>query len=41
MIAVEVKGIDRKYAWEIIGIYRAPNEDTLAIERSAAHTLPT
>ena len=27
--------------WEIIGIYRAPNEDMLAIERLATRTLPT
>jgi hypothetical protein len=33
--------MDRKYAWEIIGFYRAPNEDMLAIERLAARTLPT
>ena len=26
---------------EIIGIYRAPNEDMLAIERLTARTLPT
>ena len=39
MIAVEVKKIDLSFAWEIIGIYRAPNEDMLAIERSAARTL--
>ena len=38
MIAVEVKGMDPKYTWEIIGIYRAPNEDMLAIERLAART---
>ena len=36
MIAVEVKGMDPKYTWEITGIYRAPNEDMLAIERLAA-----
>ena len=36
MIAVEVKGMDPKYTWEIIGIYRAANEDVLAIERLAA-----
>ena len=36
MIAVEVKGMDAKYTCEIIGIYRAPNEDMLAIERLAA-----
>ena len=38
MIAVEV---DPKYTWEIIGIYRAPNEVMLATERLAARTLPT
>jgi hypothetical protein len=32
MITVEVKGKDPKYLWEIIGIYRAPNEDMLAME---------
>jgi hypothetical protein len=31
---VEIKGMDPKYSWEIMGIYRAPNEDMLAIERS-------
>jgi hypothetical protein len=41
MIAVEVKGMDPKYSWKIIGIYRAPNEDILAIERLAARTLLT
>jgi hypothetical protein len=41
MIAVEVKGMNPKYTWEIIGIYRAPNEDMLAIERLAACTLLT
>jgi len=41
MIAVEVKGIDHKYTWEIIGIYRAPNEDLLATGRLAVRTLPT
>jgi hypothetical protein len=33
MIAVEVKGMDPKYSWELIDVYRAPNEDMLAIER--------
>jgi len=37
MIAVEVKGMDPKYTWEIIGIY----EDVLAIERLAARILST
>jgi len=41
MIAVEVKGMDPKYSWEIIGIYRAPKEDMLATERLAARILPT
>ena len=31
MIAVKVKGMDPKCTWEIIGIYRAPNEEMLAI----------
>jgi len=39
MIAVEVTGKDPKYTWEIIGIYRAPNEDMLAIERLAVRIL--
>ena len=41
MIAVEVKGMDPKYMWEIIGIYRAPNEGMLAIERLTGRSLPT
>ena len=41
MIAVEVKGMDPKYTWEIIGIYRTPNEGMLAIERLTARCLPT
>ena len=41
MIAVEVKGKDPKYTWEIIRIYRAPNEVMLATERLAARTLLT
>jgi hypothetical protein len=40
MIAVEVKGMDSKYTWEIIGMYTAPNDHMLAIERSAALNLP-
>jgi hypothetical protein len=31
--AVEVVGRDLKYKWEIIGIYRAPNEDMMSIEK--------
>ena len=30
-----VNGTDRKYTWEIVGIYRAPNEDMQVIERLA------
>jgi len=41
MIEVEVKGMDPKYTWEIIGICRAPNEGVLAIERFAARNLTT
>jgi hypothetical protein len=33
ILAVEVKGSDPKYASEIVGIYRAPNEDTRVIEK--------
>ena len=36
MTAVEVKCVDPKYTWEIIGIYRAPFEDMRVIERLAA-----
>ena len=38
MIAVEVKGRDPKFTREIVGIYRAPNEDMRVIERLAART---
>jgi len=38
MIAVEVKGINPKIAWEVVGVYRAPNEDMRVIERLAART---
>ena len=41
VIAVKVKGMHPKYTWEITGVYRAPNEDMLAIERLADRTLPT
>jgi hypothetical protein len=37
-IAVEVKETDTKLAWEIIGIYRAPNEDMRVKEMLAKHT---
>jgi hypothetical protein len=38
MIAVEVKGMDSKQTWEIIGIYRAPNDDMSAIDKLASRT---
>jgi hypothetical protein len=37
-LAVEIKGSDPKYAWEIVGIYRAPNEDTWIIKKLDART---
>jgi hypothetical protein len=38
MTAVEVEGNNPKFAWEVVGVYRAPNEDMRAIERLAART---
>jgi hypothetical protein len=38
MIAVEVKGMDPNYAWEIIGIYEAQYADKRVIERLVALT---
>ena len=35
---MEIKGSDPKCTWEIVGIYRAPNEDTWVIENLAART---
>jgi hypothetical protein len=35
MIAVEVKGRDPKITWEIVGNYRAPNENTRLLEKLA------
>jgi len=40
MFAVEVKRMDLIYTWESTCIYRAPNQDVLAIEKLATHTLP-
>jgi hypothetical protein len=37
MIAVEVKGRNPKYTWEVVGIHRAPN-DMRFLERLAART---
>jgi len=38
IIALEVKGTDPKCTWEIVGIYRAPNEDIRVVEMLAART---
>jgi len=38
MIAVEVKGRDPKYTWEILCIYRAPNEHMRLLEKLADWT---
>ena len=38
MTAVEVKGRDPKITWEIVGIYRAPNEDMRVLEKLADRT---
>jgi len=38
MIAVEVKGGNPEFSWEVVGFYRAPNEDMRVIERLAART---
>jgi len=38
MLAVEVKGRNTKFTWEVIRMYRAPNEDMRAVERLAART---
>ena len=38
MIATELIAMDPKLTWEIIGIYRAPNEDMRVVERLTART---
>jgi len=38
MMAIEVKGSDPKFIWEIVGIYRAPNDNMRVMERLAART---
>ena len=38
MIAVEIKGRNPKSTWEVVGIYRAPNEDKRVLDRLAART---
>jgi hypothetical protein len=36
MLAVKVKGRNPKFTWEVVGMYRALNEDMHATERLAA-----
>jgi hypothetical protein len=38
MIAVDVKGRNPKFTWEIEGIYRAPNQDMRVVERLVDRT---
>jgi hypothetical protein len=38
MIAVEIKGRNPKFTWEVVGIYRAPNEDMSVVKTLAART---
>jgi hypothetical protein len=38
IIALEINGSDPKCTWEIVYIYRAPNEDTRVIEKLVART---
>jgi hypothetical protein len=38
MIAVEVKGRDPKFTFEVVGIYRALNDDMRVIQRLASRT---
>jgi hypothetical protein len=39
MVAVEINGREPKQTWEIVGIYRDPNEDMSVIEKLVARTL--
>jgi len=36
MIAVEVEGRNPQFSREVVGVYRAPNEDMQVIERLAS-----
>ena len=38
MLAVDVKDRNTKFTWEVIGMFRAPNEDMRAVERLAGRT---
>ena len=35
MITVEVKGRNQKFAWKVVGVYRAPHEDMRAMRRQS------
>jgi hypothetical protein len=41
VIAVEVKGRDPKFTWDIVETYRAPNEDMRVTERLVVRTAYT
>jgi hypothetical protein len=38
IIAEEVKGGNPKFSWEVVGVYRSPNEYMRVIERLADRT---
>jgi hypothetical protein len=38
IIAVEVEGRNPKFTWEVVGVYRALNENMRVIEKLAART---
>ena len=38
VVAVEVKGRNPKFTWEVVGVYRAPNEDMRVLEGLAVRT---
>ena len=38
IIAVEVKGRNTKFTWQVVGMYRVPNEDMRAVEILTART---
>ena len=38
IIAVEINSRDHKYTWEIVGLYRAPNDEMRILERLIVRT---
>ena len=38
IIAIEIRGMNPKSTWKVVGIYSAPNEDMRVIEILAART---